>query len=51
MDGWRGMLLDDMFPVGKVLPSWAPFPTGLVGLALSWENKCIIVNVMYLQVI
>jgi hypothetical protein len=29
MDGWRGMLLDD---VEKVLPDWAPFPTGLVVL-------------------
>ena len=27
------------FPIGKVLPNWAPFPTGLVGLGLSWENK------------
>ena len=29
MDGWRGMLLDDVFPIGKVLPSWAPFSIGL----------------------
>jgi hypothetical protein len=49
MDGWRGMLLDDV-PNWEGTP-WAPFPTGLVGLSLSWENKCIIVNIMYLQVI
>ena len=32
MDGWREMLLDDEFPIGKVLSNWAPVPTGLVGL-------------------
>ena len=44
------MLLDDMFPLGKVLPNWAPFPTGLIGLSLSWENKCITVYIMYLHI-
>ena len=44
-NGWMaGMLLDDEFPIGKVR---APFPTGLVGLGFSWENKCIIIDVMY----
>lgn len=45
MDGWQGMLLDDGTPkLGSV-------STGLIGLGLSWENKCIVVNIMYLQVI
>jgi len=48
MDGWREMLLDDEFPIWKILPDWALFSTGL---GFSWENKCIIVNIMYLQVI
>jgi len=37
--------------LGKVLSNWTLFPTGLVGLGLSWENKCIVVDIMYLQVI
>ena len=51
MDGWRGMLLDDVFPIGKVLPNWAPFPTGLVGLGFSWKKRCIITFTMHLHVI
>ena len=50
MDGWQGMLLDDKFPI-KVLPNWAPFPTGLVGLGFSQKERCIIVDIMYLHVI
>ena len=38
MDGWQGMLLGDEFPIGKVLPNWAPFPTGLVELGFSWRK-------------
>jgi len=48
MDGWQEILLDDVFPIGKVPANWAPFPTGLVGLSFSWENRCIIVNIVYL---
>jgi len=33
------MLLDDEFPIGKVLPNWAPFPTGLVVLGFSKTKK------------
>jgi hypothetical protein len=51
MDGWRGMLLGDEFPIGKVLPNWAPFPTGLVELGFSWRKRCIITDIMYLYVI
>ena len=51
MDGWQGMLLDDEFPIWKILPDWALFPTGLVGLGLSQKKRCIIVDIMYLHVI
>ena len=42
------MHLDDDFQIRKILPDWAPFS---IGLGFSWENKCIMVNIMYLQVI
>ena len=51
IDGWLGMYLDDNFQIRKILPDWAPSSTGLIELGFSWENKCIMVNIMYLQVI
>ena len=38
MDGWRGMHLDDDFLIWEILPDWAPFSTGLIGLGFSWEK-------------
>ena len=45
------MLLDDEFPIGKVLSNWALVPTGRVGLSFSQKNRCIITDIMYLHVI
>jgi len=49
MDGWPEMLLDDQFYIGKVLPNWPPFPTGLVLLGFSQKKMCIIADIMYLH--
>ena len=53
MDGWRGMSLDDAFPIRQVLPLGSPrfgFAPGLVGLGFSQLKMCIIVHILYLYI-
>jgi len=54
MGGCERAALDDAarsFRFGKIPSIWPSWPCFAAGLGFSWVKKCIIVNIMYLQVI